>query len=374
MKKLGFGLMRLPLLDAEDQSSIDMTALCHMADLFLARGFTHFDTAYPYHNGQSEVAFREAVVKRYPRTAYTVTDKMPLYLLRKEEDLERCFSEQWTRLGLDSIDYYWLHNIGQRSYETAQRLGAFEFLQKKKEQGLVRHIGFSFHDRADVLDRVLTDHPEVEFVQLQLNYLDWDDPNIQSRLCYETAVRHGKKVFVMEPIKGGSLIRLPIEAETLLHDLRPDLSPAGWALLFVAGLPEVVSVLSGMGNAEQMAENCRLMDEQPPLTKDERKALARVAEILRADIAVPCTACRYCVEGCPKKIAIPEYFALYNNLHRFGAAQIGNVQAYYTNLTRTHGKASDCIGCGQCEQHCPQHLPIRQHLQRVVQAIETAED
>lgn len=370
MKKLGFGLMRLPLLDADNPKKIDRETVYQMADLFLEQGFSYFDTAYPYHEGISEIAFREAVVKRHPRNAYTITDKLPLYLLRKEDEMEQIFRQQLERLGLDFIDYYWLHNVGTASYATAKRLGAFEFVRRKKEQGMVGHIGFSFHDRADLLDRVLTEHPEMEFVQLQLNYLDWEDANVQARLCYETAVRHGKRVMVMEPVKGGTLASLPPKAMERLEKYRPGLSPAGWALLFAASRKAVVTVLSGMSDRRQMEENLSVMENQPPLTADEEQALLQVAELLRAKIAVPCTACRYCVAGCPKHIAIPDYFSLYNNLCRFGSEQWGNVNAYYGNLTQNHGKASDCVGCGACEAHCPQHLPIREHLRRVAEALE----
>lgn len=370
MKKLGFGLMRLPLLNADDPKSIDRQAVCRMADLFLERGFGYFDTAYPYHDGLSEVVFREAVVKRHPRGSYTITDKLPLYLLQSEAQMEPIFRQQLERLGLDCIDYYWLHNVGTASYATAGQLGAFEFLCKKKEQGQVRHIGFSFHDRADLLDRVLTEHPEMEFVQLQLNYLDWEDANIQARLCYETAVRHGKQILVMEPVKGGTLASLPEEEMALLRRHRPDLSAAGWALLFAASREQVMTVLSGMSDERQMKENLRVVEEQPPLTGEEEQTLLQVAEHLRAKIAIPCTACRYCVAGCPKHIAIPDYFSLYNNLRRFGPQQRDNVGAYYENLTQTHGKASDCVGCGACEAHCPQHLSIRNYLKQTADALE----
>ena len=374
MKKLGFGLMRLPLMDADDPKKIDREAVCRMVDLFMEQGFGYFDTAYPYHEGLSETVFQEAVAKRYPRNAYTITDKLPLYLLRKEEEMEQIFQQQLNRLGLDFIDYYWLHNVGTASYAVAQRLGAFEFVRKKKEQGKVGHIGFSFQDRADLLDRVLMEHPEMEFVQLQLNYLDWEDTNVQARLCYEAAIRHGKQVMVMEPVKGGTLASLPPQAKELLEQYRPGLSPAGWALLFAASRKEVAMVLSGMSDRQQMEENLLVMENQPPLTAREEQTLLQVAEILREKIAIPCTACRYCVAGCPKHIAIPDYFSLYNSLRRFGPEQWGNVSAYYNNLTQTHGGASDCVGCGACEAHCPQHLPIREHLHQVAVALERDEN
>ena len=374
MDKLGFCLMRLPLLQKDDGRKIDGQTVCDMADCFLKRGFTYFDTAYPYHEGKSETAFREAVVKRHPRFAYTITDKLPLYLLQRQEEMEEIFQCQLERLGLDTIDYYILHNVNTISYAQAQKLDAFGFIRQKQMEGKVKHIGFSFHDRADLLEKVLTEHPEVEFVQLQINYLDWEDTNVQARLCYETAVRHGKQVIVMEPIKGGSLTQLPPQAAELLENFRPGVSPAVWALLFAASLEHVKVVLSGMSTPEQLKENTAAVADQPPLTSEEREALLQVAEVLRAQIAIPCTACRYCVEDCPKKIAIPEYFSLYNSLYRFGANQAGNVGAYYRNLIQKYGKPDECIGCGKCERHCPQHLTIRQYLQQIAEELDATKE
>lgn len=273
-KKLAFGLMRLPLLDPADNTSIDFQTVNTMVDKFMEAGFTYYDTAAPYHQKTSEVAFRECVVKRYPRDAYTITDKLTLFMIPKAEDMEAFFQGQLERSGVTYFDYYWLHALGRDSFRKAEEFGAFEFAAKKKAEGKVKHIGFSFHDTADVLEEILTAHPEVEFVQLQLNYLDWEDPEVQSRKCYEVCVKHGKPVMVMEPVKGGVLASLPKEAEALLKAADPDASPASWAIRFAASLPGVFTVLSGMSDIVQMEDNISYMKEFRSLT-DEDWALWR---------------------------------------------------------------------------------------------------
>ena len=370
MKKLGFGLMRLPQTNPDDYSSVDIEAVKPLVDEFLEKGFTYFDTAAPYHGGNSEVAFREAVVKRYPRSAYTITDKLSLFMLKEPEDMPGFFSAQLERLGLDYVDYYWLHGLGGPSYRQAEKFGAFEFVQQLKAEGKVKHIGLSFHDKAELLDEILTKHPEMEYVQLQLNYLDWEDATVQSRLCYETAARHHKPVIVMEPIKGGSLVNIPQEAQDLFKKAHPDLSVASWAIRFAASPPNVMMVLSGMNTPEQMADNTDYMQDFHPLDDEERAVIDKAVSLIRSAIAIPCTACRYCIDGCPKHIAIPDYFAIYNNLKRFGSAQNMVAMTYYGNLNKTHGKASDCIRCGKCEDRCPQHLPIRKYLEDVARTLE----
>lgn len=364
MKKLGFGLMRLPLLDKEDQSSVDIEKFKGMVDEFMANGFTYFDTAYPYHRGYSEVAFREAVAKRYPRSAYTITDKLSLFMIGSENEIPVFFAGQLERLGVDYLDYYWIHAMNHQTYLQAEKMHVFDFMQGKKQEGKIRHIGFSFHDKAYFLDEVLTAHPEMEYVQLQLNYLDWGDPAIESRRCYEVALKHRKPVIVMEPIKGGSLIQIPEEAKRLFKEVRPDLSIASWAIRFAASPSNVMMVLSGMGNKEQVEDNISYMKDFEPLNEKELEAISKATEIIRSSGGIPCTACRYCTETCPKKIAVPDYFALYNNRKRFGqGASLGMI--YYGNLTHNHGKASECLRCGKCEKLCPQHLPIREYLKEI---------
>ena len=366
MKPLGFGVMRLPLTDPEDKGSIDLPAFTAMADRFLARGFTHFDTAYPYHNGRSEAAVRAAVVKRYPRDRFTITDKMPVFLLKEEEQLESLFAEQLERCGVDHFDYYWLHALDAQRLVLCERLHAFEFLLKKQAEGRITHIGFSFHDTAQVLDTILTRHPEMEYVQLQINYLDWATERVQSSLCYQVARKHGKRIMVMEPVKGGALAQVPAQAEALLRSLDPERSVPSWAIRFAASLEGVDMVLSGMSDSAQLEDNMDALDPLQPLTSAQVDTLAQVAERIRAAIAIPCTDCHYCTDGCPQNICIPEYFALYNHI-KIGKRVPEN---QFQELTATHGKPSDCIACGQCEGNCPQHLPIIRHLQAVAKELE----
>ena len=373
MKKLGFGLMRLPTLDPKDQKSIDMDQMCQMVDMFLERGFTYFDTAWMYHDHQSEIAVREALVKRHPRDAFTLTTKLPTMMLKEEGEQERIFEEQLKKCGVKYFDYYLLHNMNSRVLDTVERLDCFGFQRKLLEEGRIRHIGFSFHDKADVLDKILSAHPEVEFVQLQLNYLDWDSERVQSRLCYETAVKHGKKVIVMEPVKGGALAQLPTEAERLLKTADPSASLASWAVRFAASLPEVHVVLSGMSNVAQLQDNTGYMADFKPLTEDERAMLFKCADIINNYTAVPCTACRYCVEGCPMGIEIPEIFSLYNAHMKAKLLRSWSDPAKekYQEFIKTHAKASDCVGCRQCEGACPQHLEVVSSLKDAAAVFET---
>ena len=369
MKKLGFGMMRLPLLNEEDKKSIDKKTVCQMVDTFMERGFTYFDTAYMYHEYESERAMKDVLVTRKDRDSYTLASKLPVMQLKEKEDMERIFNEQREKCGVEYFDYYLLHALDAEHYKTVKRLDCFGFAMQKKAEGKVKHVGFSFHDRAEVLDQILTEHPEAEFVQLQLNYLDWEDAKVQSRKCYETAVKHGKKVVVMEPVKGGTLAKLPKKAEDVLKALHPDWSAASWAIRFVASLENVMVVLSGMSTPEQMDDNTAYMKEFEPLTEKEKQVLlGEVVDSIHEAAKIPCTACRYCVEGCPMNIAIPEYFALYND----EITDKGNPEhaKRYAELTKEHGKASDCVECGQCEGACPQHLPAITWLKKVAEVFE----
>ena len=369
MKKLGFGLMRLPLVNPDDQASIDIEKFKEMADKFIERGFTYFDTAYPYHGGKSEEAFREVVVKRYPREAFTITSKMPVWAIKQEGDLERVFNEQLAKCGVDYFDYYWLHALNRERVEVIERMDGWGFLARMRDEGKIRHFGFSFHDDSALLAEILDKHPEVEFVQLQINYLDWDSPAIESKTCYDLCVKHGKPVIVMEPVKGGSLARVPAAVEQLFRQYNPDASPASWAIRYCASLPNVMMVLSGMSNMEQMEDNLGYMADFKPLNDEEQAIIARATQVISDAIAVPCTACHYCTEGCPQQIAIPEFFNLYNNLKQF-PDQKGNCKLYYGLLTKSHGLASECVECGQCEAQCPQHIDIIDNLKLVAQAFE----
>ena len=370
MKKLAFGLMRLPQLDENDATSIDIERVKGMVDTFIEEGFTYFDTAAPYHGKHSEIAFREAVAKRYERDRYTVTDKLSLFMIEKAEDMQQFFDEQFQRLGVDYIDIYLLHALGKETYAKAQEFGAFEFAAQKKAEGKVKHVGFSFHDSAEVLEQILTEHPEVEYVQLQINYLDWEDENVQARKCYEVAVKHGKKVLVMEPVKGGALAVVSPAVEKLFKDYNPDATPASWAVRFCASLEHVVMVLSGMSTEEQIADNTSYMKGFVPLNEEEMAIVEKAAEMIRNDIAIACTGCAYCVEDCPQNIAIPEYFKIYNHLKQFQGTSEKWDRQKYAKKAKERGKASECIECGLCEGHCPQHLEIRKLLKDVAYTLE----
>ena len=370
-KELGFGLMRLPLTDPNDGASVDVELLKTMVDAFLEKGFTYFDTAWMYCGFQSECAIREALVKRHPRDSYTLADKLHAGFLKTKEDRERIFQEQLRKTGVDYFDYYLLHDVGTDHYKTYQELDCFRWLEEKKAQGLARHIGFSYHDNAELLDRVLIEHPEVEFVQLQLNYLDWDSEGVQSRKCYETAVKHGKPVIVMEPVKGGTLARVPESVEKMFREARPEMSIPSWAIRFAASLEHVMVVLSGMSNMEQLLDNTDYMADFQPLSAQEQSLVKKAVDAINSTIAIPCTGCSYCTEGCPQRIAIPKYFSLYNADLQEIKEKSGRPQGeYYTRLTMNFGKASDCLECGQCEQVCPQHLPIIRHLKDVAARFE----
>lgn len=370
-KKLGFGLMRLPLTDPNDGASVDVELLKTMVDAFLEKGFTYFDTAWMYCGFQSECAIREALVKRHPRDSYTLADKLHAGFLKTKEDRERIFQEQLRKTGVDYFDYYLLHDVGTDHYKTYQELDCFRWLEEKKAQGLARHIGFSYHDNAELLDRVLIEHPEVEFVQLQLNYLDWDSEGVQSRKCYETAVKHGKPVIVMEPVKGGTLARVPESVEKMFREARPEMSIPSWAIRFAASLEHVMVVLSGMSNMEQLLDNTDYMADFQPLSAQEQALVKKAVDAINSTIAIPCTGCSYCTEGCPQHIAIPKYFSLYNaDLQEIKEKSWRPQGEYYTRLTMNFGKASDCLECGQCEQVCPQHLPIIRHLKDVAARFE----
>ena len=362
--------MRLPLVNPDDQTSIDMEKFKEMADWFIEHGFTYFDTAYPYHGGKSEEAFREAVVKRYPREAFTVTSKMPVWAINEEADLERIFNEQLERCGVDYFDYYWLHALNHERVEVMERMDGWGFIARKRDEGKIRHIGFSFHDDSALLAQILDKHPEVEYVQLQINYLDWDSPAIESKTCYDLCVEHGKPVIVMEPVKGGSLARVPEAIDRLFKEYDPNASAASWAIRYCASLPNVMMVLSGMSNMEQMEDNTSYMQDFQPLNDEEQNIIAQATQVIRDAISIPCTACHYCVldNDCPKKIQIPELFSCYNLKTTFHS---WNTDYYYKNiLTRDHGKASACLKCGKCEKICPQHLPIRKLLEQVAEEFE----
>lgn len=369
--KLGFGMMRLPLTDPADPTKVDYDTLRQMVDRYMQAGFNYFDTAFPYHGGgNSEIAFRECVAKRYPREDYTITDKLTIFVIQSPDEIPGFFDAQLERCSVDDFDYYLVHSLTRDFYEKAEKFGAFDFVKKKKEEGKVRHIGFSFHDTADVLDEILTNHPEMEYVQLQINYADWEDPDVQARKCYEVCEKHGKPVFIMEPVKGGLLANLAPDCAEMLKEADPEASQASWAIRFAASLPNAAMVLSGMTTPEQVEDNLARMSDFQPLSGEESDLCLKVAEVIRSKASIPCTACRYCVDGCPKNIAIPDYFKQMNEIAKFGDAKIPSAKSNYDYTAQNHGKASDCIECRQCEEHCPQHLPITELLKETAKVLE----
>ena len=367
MKKLGFGLMRLPLTDASDETRIDVPLTEKMVDRFLDSGFTYFDTAWMYHGFRSEEVAGKALVDRHPRDSFQLASKLHSDFFDSPEDMDRVLHEQLDKTHAGYFDNYLLHGIDGQSLEKYEKFHAFDWILEQKEKGLVRRAGFSFHDSAGVLDDILARHPEMEFVQLQLNYLDWNSPWIQSREIHDVALKHGKPIIVMEPVKGGTLARVPEKAERMFREHNADASPANWALRFVASLANVEMVLSGMSSMAQLDDNVRTMSEFVPLTEDERKLCFQAADIINSEITVPCTACHYCTEGCPKNIAIPDYFSLYNEDMREDLEHKGWTVnfATYNRIAKDHGKASDCIECGRCEKVCPQHIPVIGELKAV---------
>ena len=368
-KKLGFGLMRLPLTDANDKGSIDIEALKEMVDTFMEQGFTYFDTAWMYCAFKSENAVKEALTDCYPRDRYTLTTKLHASYLKTKEDRDRIFEEQRQKTGVDYFDYYLIHAIDQELYSIYNEMDCFNWLIEKKKQGLVKHIGFSYHDSAEFLDQVLTEHPEMEFVQLQMNYLDWESAEVQSRKCYEVASKHGKPVIVMEPVKGGTLADVPAEVRESFAAYHPDLTVPSWAIRFVASLDNVAMVLSGMSNMEQLMDNISYMKEFVPMNAEETELVHKAAEMIKDSIAIPCTGCSYCTEGCPMQIAIPDLFRVYNKSKR---GEITDVEANeeYRQLTESGGKARECLACGQCQVACPQHLEIINYLKDVAKCME----
>lgn len=364
IKKLGFGLMRLPMIGEE----IDIEQTKQMVDVFMKKGFTYFDTAYVYIGGKSEVALKEAVVDRYPRESFQAATKLPLWMCKNEDDLQRVFDESLTRAGLEYYDYYLLHALNKDSYKNSMELDAWKFIEKMKAAGKVKHIGFSFHDTADVLETILSQHPETEFVQLQINYADWESDSVQSRLCYEVARKYNVPVTIMEPVKGGSLATMTPQVQEILKAENPDASISSWAVRYAASLDGIITVLSGMSNMEQLEDNCSYMEEFKPLSSDERKTIDKVSDILASLPTIPCTSCKYCVDDCPQKIDIPRILGELNNYTLYD--NLTSAKRGYGFATNEGGKASDCIECGACEGHCPQHIEIIESLKKAVSTFE----
>ncbi|MBR5411098.1 MAG: aldo/keto reductase [Clostridia bacterium] len=356
-KKLGFGLMRLP----KKFTSIDVEQTKTMVDLFLEAGFTYFDTAFLYPG--SEAATKEALVDRYPREQYTLATKMNAAIPGMTEKMVKNeFETSLKRTGAGYFDYYLLHALMKNNLKRYDKFDIWGFAKEKKAQGLIKHYGFSFHDEPDVLDKLLTDHPDVDFVQLQINYMDWEDKKVASRRNYEVARAHGKQIVIMEPVKGGKLANPPKEVRALMDAAAPGVSYASWAIRFAASLPGVLTVLSGMSNVEQMKDNLSYMKDFKPLDKDELEIIRKAQVILAKSAAVPCTGCRYCVDGCPANVPIPDIMEALN-LHLV-SGQTGAGKAAYAAATAGKGSAADCVGCRNCEKTCPQRIAITDFLKQ----------
>ncbi len=352
--KLGFGLMRLPKLE---DGSIDVEQTKVMADKFIEAGGTYFDTAFVYDNGGSEEAFRKAVVERYPRESYTLATKLNAWHgAHDEASAKQEFFTSLERTGAGYIDFYLLHAVQKDNVHLYDEYGIWDFVKEQRDKGLIKHWGFSFHSDAEFLEKLLADHPDVDFIQLQLNYADWESESVQSRRCYEVARAHGLPVVVMEPIKGGKLADPPQPVKDVLKAADPDATFASWALRYIGSKEGILSILSGMSNVEQMEQNLAVFKDFRPLDVEEDAAINQAQKIIQEDLSIQCTGCRYCTDGCPMQIPIPDIFEVAND-HLLA---LGNPRArrQYAFATKDKGKASDCVQCGQCEGACPQHLPI----------------
>ena len=354
MPKLGFGLMRLP----EKEGEIDLERVCRMADAYIEAGMNYFDTAYVYHGGNSEKAVKEVLSKRYPRDKFMLATKLPAWSLKVPEDRDRIFNEQLERCGVEYFDFYLLHSLEDGGNgETYERLDCFNWGLQKEAEGKIRHFGFSFHGRPEYLIKTLDAHPEIEFVQIQLNYADWENPVVRSGELYEILHSRNIPMIIMEPVKGGTLANLTPELEAMNKAVRPSASAASWALRFVASLPGVMTILSGMSSEEQMEDNIATFAGFEPLSAEEKALVEKVRTIMLNVPQIGCTSCRYCTPGCPMQISIPDVFRAVNTMNIYHDEF--RPKAFYNGLlSRGFGRASACIACGQCEGVCPQHLPI----------------
>ncbi|MBR1470289.1 MAG: aldo/keto reductase [Lachnospiraceae bacterium] len=360
-KKLGFGLMRLP----KKGLGIDIPQTSEMVDLFLKAGFTYFDTAHVYPG--SEEAARKALVERHPRESYTLATKLHAGIAVTEKAAKQQFETSLSRTGAEYIDYYLLHTLMENNYRKYEKYHLWDFAQEEKAKGRIKHVGFSFHDGPELLEQILQEHPEAEFVQLQINYADWENPSVTSRANYEVARKYGKSIVVMEPVKGGSLANPPKEVQELFKDYAPERSFASWAIRFVASLDGILTVLSGMSDTEQMKDNLSYMTDFTPLNEEERKIIRKAQEIMGRSATIPCTACSYCTKGCPKQIPIPDIFSAMNK--RLGDGQIKEASETYRRLKENAPGAEACVACGQCERVCPQHIPIIEHLKKCAEVL-----
>lgn len=371
MKKMGFGLMRLPQTDKDKPETINQEQVNKMTELFLEKGYTYFDTAYPYHNGKSEIALKEAL-KNHHRESYIVADKLPIFAITKEEEVEPIFKEQLERCGVEYFDYYLLHNISPFSEAGYIDVDSYKFLKQQKDAGKIKKLGFSSHGDAKYIEKYLQKYPDMDFIQLQINYLDWESQTIESKKCYEVAKKHDLEVIVMEPLKGGFLANIPEDANDLIKKFNPTLTPVELALLFVANLDNVFMVLCGVSSYKQMEENIEIFENMQPLSKEELDLIKQVSELINSKITVPCTKCNYCINECPVNINIPYVFDLYNSEKLLNEDGFTTYQVTYINYMKNkkNGPASACIDCGKCVEKCPQQINIPQVMKDVVESLE----
>lgn len=353
---LGFGAMRFPCFE---DGSVDIEKVKVMIDEFMQAGFCYFDTAYYYHGVKSEGVLNEALVKRYPRESFLIADKMPLTIIKEQADYLPTFNAQLERTGVEYFDFYLLHNLTREQIALTEQRGGFEFIKQMKQEGRVKHIGFSTHDNADALEALLARHPEVEFVQLQVNYLDWNNDMVQSRKCCEVARKYNKPIIVMEPVRGGTLANLPEDARALLDTVDKEASSASFALRYAASIDGVFMVLSGMSTLEQVRDNVRCFSELKEITDEEIKLLERVKEMVARTMLIPCTSCRYCTDGCPKHINIPAFFS---GVNQTKLDPLADWRSIYAEALGDGGAPSDCIACGKCKKSCPQNIDIVHQL------------
>jgi predicted aldo/keto reductase-like oxidoreductase len=365
MKKLGFGCMRLPLINKEVNGSIDYEQTCKMFDYFIEKGFTYFETAYMYHDYQSERFVKKCLVERHDRNSYTLTSKLPLWECRTKEDMLRVFNEQLEKTGVTYFDYYMCHNLTKETIDKCREFKTFDFLRELKAQGKIKYFGISSHDTPDFIDMILTENPDIDFVQLQINYLDWNHPRIASKANYEVCVKHNKPVIVMEPVKGGALANVPEEVKDVFAKYDNGMSIASYAVRFCAELENVMVILSGMSNFEQVVDNISYMDDPKPLTDEENMVIQTVVGIMNKKDLIQCTKCNYCIDGCPQNIDIPKYFALRNQVQLANGANIDFAREDYETLKTNGGSPTDCVKCYACESVCPQHLTITKYLKDI---------
>ena len=368
--KFGFGCMRLPLTDANDPTSIDQDLFNEMVDIYMEKGFNYFDTSYAYHNGTSETAIRKAVVERYPRESFKICDKMPTWALTCEEDNDKFVNEMLERLGIDYFDVFFIHNINGPWFKNAVNANTFEYVKKMKEDGIAKQIGFSFHDKADLLEKVLDEYGDIfVIVQLELNYLDWEDPSIEAHKCYDLCAKHGLDVYVMEPLKGGVIVNPSDEIKNDFKQFNPDKSIASMAIRFCASLEHVKIVLSGMSKMDDLLDNIDTYENFEILSDEENEFLEKMAQKLSENLAVPCSECGYCVDACPEMIPIPEYFNLYNTSKNQPESDI--YRLYYDKLADEKVPADECTYCGTCLDYCTQKIDIPEELEKVCEHFET---